>query len=971
MRLVYNIGLFALCLLALLRPTVSQATHVRAGEITTRRLPGPSLTYLITLTAYYDESPKGRDAATAATEAPICFGDGTSLSVPRSGRVYINGNTSSVNSYTVIHTYAGPGTYVIGSYLINRNVGTLNLPPAASSDQLSFYVSTTILINAALQVNSTPVMLNPPLDSARVGQKFCHNPAAFDADGDSLAYRLYRPQATVSGCRSQIIPSYLDPTQFSNAKEDGSSPATFSIDPRTGDLCWDAPGQAGQFNFAFIIEEWRNGVKIGEIIRDMQLTVVDQPNKRPLIVGAEICVEAGTLIQQAITATDPDGQRVIIRGFGGPLNVNNDGLPLPPDLRIPPEFARLINGGVAQAQPATVTFNWQTNCNQARAEPYDITLKVNDVPGRGAVSLVSFATLRIRLYAPSVKNLTARPTATTAGRAIQLNWSAYSCGRVTTLGAGNDTTQLIIYRKEGCTPIQSQSCTTGLDPSYGYQEITRVPYTATSYIDTSALRRGVSYSYRIVARNPGIGNNGGFSVVSTEACLELPLLAPVMTQVTVDSTDTQRGQITVRWTRPLGLQPGDLGAPYQYRLQRATGLTGTDFVTVATINTNLQAGLADTVYVDKGSSTSALNTTANAYRYRVEFYYTAAGGGLTRLDVTEGASSVRLSAAPAQRQVTLSWQASVPWSNDNQVHDVYRSRSGPNGPFNKIDEVRVSGTASYTYVDTGTDNIVVDGNTSRVLSADSSYCYRVMTRGTYTDARLAVAVRTPLENYSQILCATPTDTTRPCPPRLGLDSLNCASLSPESLCNQTSFTNKLRWTPTSGPTCDPNVVGYKLYYGRYEQDTPAELVSIPAPTTSFEHSSLSTVAGCYYVTAVSRSGVESLPSNRVCNDACPLFVLPNVFTPNGDGKNDVFAALSCPRFVESVALVVYNRNGSKVYEGSSASLAWPGKSSDGTDLPSGLYYYQVSVRYAVLDRAAPAQVLKGWVQILREGVSMR
>ncbi|QHV93683.1 T9SS type B sorting domain-containing protein [Spirosoma endbachense] len=966
MRLVSIIGLFALCLGALLRPTVSQATHVRAGEITTRRLPGSSLTYLITLTAYYDESPKGKGAADQATEAPFCFGDGTVQSVARSGRVYINGNTSSVNSYTVIHTYSGPGAYVIGTVLVNRNEGTLNLPPAADSENLSFYVSTTILINAALEVNSTPVMLNPPLDSARVGQKFCHNPAAFDVDGDSLAYRLYKPQEGISNsCRSRVIPAYLDPTQFSTARENGGAPPTFTIDPVTGDLCWDSPGQIGQFNFAFIIEEWRNGVLIGEIIRDMQVTVVDQPNKRPLIVGAEICVEAGTLIQQPITATDPDGQRVIIRAYGGPFNINSDGMPLPADLRIPPAYATLLNGGVALAQPATATFSWQTNCNQAREEPYDITLKVNDVPpGRGTASLVSFATLRIRLYAPSVKNLTARPTATIAGRAIQLNWTAYSCGRIATSGGSSDTTKLIIYRKEGCTPIDPQACITGLAASYGYQEIARISYTANSYIDTSSLKRGVSYSYRIVASNPGIGNNGGLSVVSTEACLELPLLAPVMTQVTVDSTNTQRGRITVRWTRPIGLSPGDLGAPYQYRLQRATGLAGTVFTNVASINTNIQPGIADTVYVDRG-----LNTTDSAYRYRVEFYYTGTNGQLTRLDVTDPASSVRLAATPAQRQVALSWQANTPWTNDNQTHDVYRSRSGPNGPFNKIAEVRVQGAQTYVFTDTGTDTFVADGNTSRQLTADSSYCYRVMTRGQYADPKLAGLK--PIENYSQIICATPSDTTKPCSPNLGLDSLNCASLSSESLCGQTSFTNKLRWTLTSGPTCDPNVVGYKLYYGRYQQDKPAELASIPAPTTSFDHPNLTTVAGCYYVTAISKSGMESLPSNTVCNDACPAFVLPNVFTPNGDGKNDLFQPLKCPRFVESVALVVYNRYGSKVYEGTSPTLAWDGKTTSGADLPSGLYYYQVTIQYAMLDRDAPAQELKGWVQILREGVTMR
>ena len=73
------------------------------------------------------------------------------------------------------------------------------------------------------------------------------------------------------------------------------------------------------------------------------------------------------------------------------------------------------------------------------------------------------------------------------------------------------------------------------------------------------------------------GFNGGQSAASKQACLALPLLTPVITQVSVDSTKTITGQITVRWTRPIGLTPGDLGAPYQYRLFRATDLNGTNF----------------------------------------------------------------------------------------------------------------------------------------------------------------------------------------------------------------------------------------------------------------------------------------------------------------------------------------------------------------------------------------------------------
>ncbi|RIV17197.1 gliding motility-associated C-terminal domain-containing protein, partial [Fibrisoma montanum] len=278
MRILYTIGLYGLFLTTLLLPTVSQATHVRAGEITTRRLSPTSLTYEITLTAYFDEI-RGRAAADDANRYIFCFGDGSQAEVQRSSRRFINGRTSSINTYTITHTFPGPGVYTIGIQIPNRNADTKNLPPASSSDNIIFYVSTTIVINPALQINSTPVMLNPPLDSARVGQRFCHNPAAFDADGDSLAYRLSVPKEGLLNnvCRGQPINNYLDPARSFSRNSESGGPASFSINASTGELCWDAPGEEGQYNFAFIVEEWRNGVLIGEITRDMQIIVLDQP----------------------------------------------------------------------------------------------------------------------------------------------------------------------------------------------------------------------------------------------------------------------------------------------------------------------------------------------------------------------------------------------------------------------------------------------------------------------------------------------------------------------------------------------------------------------------------------------------------------------------------------------------------------------------------------------------------------------
>ncbi|MCY7359237.1 MAG: gliding motility-associated C-terminal domain-containing protein, partial [Rudanella sp.] len=734
-------------MLGMLAPTLTYATHVRAGEITTRRLPGDRLTYEITLTAYYDESPSGRQAADLAEEVPFCLGDGTTIGVRRTSRVYINNRTSSVNTYRFTYTYQGPGVYQISALLVNRNQNTMNL--RQPSDQISFWIRTTIQVNAALGLNATPVLLNPPLDSARIGQKFCHNPVAFDIDGDSLAYRMAIPQeANSSGiCRGFNVNGYRDPARGldPNAQnETKNGPATLTINPLTGDLCWDSPAVAGQYNIAFIVEEWRDGVLIGEITRDMQIIVNDSKNNRPLLDPLpDLCREAGSLIQVPIRAYDPDGHRVEITAFGGIFNRNPDGTAYNPAIIAPP-FATLVTPAQPQSGTATGTIRWQTACAHARTEDYDVLARVVDFPGRTANQLATLQSFRIRIIAPRPTGLTARPQVTTTGRAIRLSWNDYTCIPISTTGS-----VMVVYRREGCNPIPSLSCATGLSASAGYTQIGTVPIGTTTFVDTTTLRRGISYSYRIVARFSPIPL-GGESVVSDQVCLELPLLAPLITQVTVDSTATQRGQITVRWTRPIGLNPADGGSPFQYRVFRATGLTGTAFTQITAITSALTPGVADTVYVDR-----QLDTEANAYRYRIDFYQTT-NGIFTRVDAAEPASSPRLTLNAGLRQIELVWATNTPWSNDNQTHRVYRSRRGRNTPLELIAQVSVQ-AQPYRYTDTGIRGLLA-GVRSLSLSVDSNYCYRVETIGSYTSTT-SLGNRL-LNNFSQIVCGSPSDTTR-------------------------------------------------------------------------------------------------------------------------------------------------------------------------------------------------------------------
>ncbi|HPF91472.1 MAG TPA: gliding motility-associated C-terminal domain-containing protein, partial [Flavobacteriales bacterium] len=61
-------------------------------------------------------------------------------------------------------------------------------------------------------------------------------------------------------------------------------------------------------------------------------------------------------------------------------------------------------------------------------------------------------------------------------------------------------------------------------------------------------------------------------------------------------------------------------------------------------------------------------------------------------------------------------------------------------------------------------------------------------------------------------------------------------------------------------------------------------------------------------------------------------IIPNVFTPNGDGKNEYFV-IENGQFYENT-LQVFNRWGQQVYETKNYRNAWRA-----TDLPDGTYYY--------------------------------
>lgn len=70
---------------------------------------------------------------------------------------------------------------------------------------------------------------------------------------------------------------------------------------------------------------------------------------------------------------------------------------------------------------------------------------------------------------------------------------------------------------------------------------------------------------------------------------------------------------------------------------------------------------------------------------------------------------------------------------------------------------------------------------------------------------------------------------------------------------------------------------------------------------------------------------------------CPILFLPNVFTPNNDGINDVFAP-AVSKNITSYTLEIYNRWGNEVFSSNNSAVGWDGKTGSG-EASTGTYYY--------------------------------
>jgi len=837
------------------------ATHNRAGEITFSHVSG--LTYEITVTTYTkDSSPADRPSL------GIYWGDSSPLdSIDRVSKILL-GNDINQNIYIGQHTYPGPSPtpYLIRIEDPNRNAGIENIPQSVN---IVFYLETELLINPFQGVNNSPVLLNPPIDNACVNQIYIHNPGAVDPDGDSLYYTLdvSRAQGGVN------VPGYFLPP----------SSNFLTINNFTGDLIWNTPMTQGEFNIAIRITEYRNGKKIGSILRDMQITVVAGCNPPPIITTVnDTCIIAGDLLNFTVNATG--SHPVTLSATGIPFNVTN--------------FAT-FNQTTAPATITSGVFNWQTDCSNIRNSNYFVSFKATDA---GAFNLADYKTTIIRVIGPKVENLTTN----VQPNSINLTWDKTIC---------SNASAYKVYRKKGPSGWSPGICETGIPANVGFQLIATINnINDTTFNDDNnglGLIAGEDFCYRIVTYFPDRSE----SIASDEICDQLKKDVPIITNVSVNSTSTTIGDMDVEWSKPTEFDTVLFPGPYRYLIYRGrqtnTNLTLID----STLSIN------DTTYTDIN-----INTKDFQYFYRVDIY-NLTNGTRDLIGKSTVASSVYLNLIPSDNQLTLVWNENVPWTNTQ--HIIYRQNSI---------------TLIYDSLDITTANQYIDTG----LANGSTYCYKVKSIGNYSSPE----IKSPLLNYSQETCGQPIDNVPPCPPVLNVDA-DCDLRQ-----------NELKWyNLTNG--CADDVLGYKIYKKDSLEDDYRLIATINNNfINSFTESDLFSIAGCYVITSIDSVGNESVFSDSVCVDNCPEYVLPNVFTPGGDGFNDLFGPFPY-RFVKSIDIKIFNRWGQVLFKTTDPDINWDGTNeNNNAEVPDGTYFYVCTVNEIFLEGIKP-RTLKGFVTLLR------
>ena len=297
----------------------------------------------------------------------------STLSLGTSGTVSTMTSVYGVEIYhfTDSITFPANGSYIVKWNNCCRNEAIINMTqPGSESMTLLAYVNVN-----NLSPNSSPTFLAPPVIYLPTNNIWQYNPLPFDLDGDSLAWNLTVP---LSSSSNPPIPDSVMGYEFlSDTILYSNSLAPFSVNNISGEITW-SPKMIGNFVASLTIQEYRNGMLIGVMNRDMQFVVVsDTSNFTPQISNMQtlptnnlgypyIKIAPGQNFQVHLLASDADISDVVsMSTFGESFGLTT----------APSSFSYISTGNGNEIEG---TFSWTPDVSQVRVNPYLVVFRTSD-----------------------------------------------------------------------------------------------------------------------------------------------------------------------------------------------------------------------------------------------------------------------------------------------------------------------------------------------------------------------------------------------------------------------------------------------------------------------------------------------------------------------------------------------------------------------------------------------------------------
>lgn len=262
------------------------ATHYAGGDITYRCIDSVTQTYEITVTVYRDCLGRNMRSFIDLDYSSSCRSNRT-ISLPRVNIVDITplcpGFSSNCDGGFVPgieqHIYRGNVTlpvrcqdWIFSITENNRNRAITTIQNPGGQD---LHLE-ALLNNFNFNCNNSPTFTNFPIGFLCLNQSFSYNNGVFEQDGDSITFAQVVPKTDFN----QTV-QYLNPYTFQQPLT-SIPPVTF--DSLSGVIVMN-PTMLEQTVFAVEIREYRNGILIGSVTRDLQVLTQVCNNNLPTTGG--------------------------------------------------------------------------------------------------------------------------------------------------------------------------------------------------------------------------------------------------------------------------------------------------------------------------------------------------------------------------------------------------------------------------------------------------------------------------------------------------------------------------------------------------------------------------------------------------------------------------------------------------------------------------------------------------------------